>query len=383
MKDETINSLSGILVVSIEQAVAAPLCTARLVDAGARVIKIERREGDFARKYDSDVKGESSYFTWLNQGKESVVLDFKKNVDHKILLSIIRKADIYVQNLKPGVLNKYKLDSESISQLNPKIITCDISGYGENGLANDYKSYDLLVQAESGLIGVSGSPKEFGRIGVSICDIGAGITSYTAILEGLVRKYRGFGGSSYKTSLFSVASEWMTVPLAQYEYGEKEIGPVGLKHPSIAPYGAFYTRDNQLILISIQNEREWNIFVKEIIKNKNILVDERFSNNELRVKNRVALDHCIQEKFKMLDFEPLKKELHLKAIAFAGINSLKELTNHFALNRQEMKTSNGQIVSFPGRPFERVAAKKTILKKDLRAPRLGEHTEKIKNEFFS
>ena len=374
-------SLSGILVVSIEQAVAAPLCTARLTEAGARVIKIEREEGDFARNYDSTVKGESSYFTWLNQGKESVALNFKKSKDRRLLLSILKKADIFVQNLKPGTLEKYKLDSESISKKNPEIITCDISGYGEGELELQYKSYDLLVQAESGLIAISGAPNASGRVGISICDIGAGVTSYAAILEGLIRKYRGFGGSRFKTSLFSVLSEWMTVPLAQYEYGGKQITAEGLRHPSIAPYGAFYTKDQQLILIAIQNDREWLVFCKKILKNYIVLHDNNYATNDLRVANRVNLENIIQKEFIKFDALSLKKNLTESSIAFGLVNNIEDFSNHFALHRQWVSTSSGQKVSFPKTPVNRFFKNTDKLNETVRAPKLGEHTQSVRDEF--
>ena len=373
-------SLSGILVVSIEQAVAAPLCTARLANAGARVIKVERREGDFARNYDSTIKGESSYFTWLNQGKESIVLDFNKTEDRELLLAITDKADVFVQNLKPDSLEKYNLDSVSLRKRNSDLITCDISGFGEDKKSKTYKAYDLIVQAESGLLGVSGVPQEPGRIGISICDIGAGITSYTAVLEGLIRKYRGFGGSSFKTSLFGVASEWMTVPLAQHEYGGRNIKPTGLKHPSIAPYGAFSTKDEDLIIISIQNEREWKIFCKNILENGKITLDKRFSTNNMRVKNRIELDRLIQSQFSKERSEYLKEKLEVAAIAFGVVNDLKGLANHFAMNRQLMRTSSDQEVFFPSNPLKRSFLGEEE-KQTPRAPLLGENTEYIKNEF--
>ena len=374
-------SLSGVLVVSMEQAVAAPLCTARLVEAGARVIKIEREEGDFARNYDSTVKGESSYFTWLNQGKESVVLNFKKSQDKLLLLSMLKKADIFIQNLKPGTLSKYKLDSESISKENPEIITCDISGYGEGELEMQYKSYDLLVQAESGLLAISGAPHAHGRVGISICDIGAGLTSYAALLEGLIRKYRGFGGCRFKTSLFSVLSEWMTVPLAQYEYGGNEVVAEGLRHPSIAPYGAFYTKDQQLILIAIQNDREWSVFCNKILKNYKLFHDNNYATNESRVVNRVNLENIIQKEFDKFDSLTLKRNLSECSIAFGMVNNIRDFSNHFALHRQWVSTSAGQKVSFPKAPVNRFFQNPEKKNDSLRTPKLGEHTKLVKDEF--
>ena len=268
----------------------------------------------------------------------------------------------------------------SLRKRNLDLITCDISGFGEDKKSKTYKAYDLIVQAESGLLGVSGVPENPGRIGISICDIGAGITSYTAVLEGLVRKYRGFGGSSFKTSLFGVASEWMTVPLVQHEYGGRNIKPAGLKHPSIAPYGAFSTKDEDLIIISIQNEREWKIFCENILENGKIALDKRFSTNNIRVKNRIQLDRLIQSQFSKERSKYLKEKLEVASIAFGVVNDLEGLANHFAINRQLMRTSSNQEVFFPSNPLKRSFLDEEE-KQTPRAPLLGENTESIKKEF--
>ncbi|NIA28143.1 MAG: hypothetical protein GWP02_08810 [Desulfobulbaceae bacterium] len=249
-------SLQGLCVVSVEQAVAAPLCTARLAQAGARVIKIEREVGDFARGYDRAAKGDSSYFVWTNQGKESVVLNYKEPDGRDLLNSIIAKADVFVQNLAPGAMARAGFGSEEMRQRHPRLITCDISGYGDSPEASGMKAYDLLVQAESGLVSISGGPNELGRIGVSICDIGAGMTAHAGILEALIQRTKTGIGTGVLVSLFDVAAEWMTVPLVHCEYGRGAPGRHGLHHPSIAPYGAYETRDHTNTLISIQNERE-------------------------------------------------------------------------------------------------------------------------------
>ena len=212
------NPFSDLLVVSLEQALAAPLCTSRLVDMGARVIKIERAEGDFARGYDSAANGDSSYFLWTNHGKESVVLDLRSEKDTKLMNQLIKKADVFVQNLAPGATKRLGFGSEKMRNENSKLITCDISGYGETGPASALKAYDFLVQAESGLVDISGGPNELGRIGVSICDIGAGMTAHAAIVEALFYRERTGEGYGVNISLFGVASDWMNVPLLQYKY---------------------------------------------------------------------------------------------------------------------------------------------------------------------
>lgn len=249
--------LEGLLVVSIEQALAAPLCTARLVEAGARVIKIERAEGDFARGYDQAANGASSYFTWTNQGKESVVLNFREQEDGELLEQLLGKADVFIQNLAPGAMARAGFGSERLRRDYPRLITLDISGYGEREAVSHLKAYDFLIQAESGLTGISGGVNEMGRIGVSICDIGAGMTAHAAVLEALMMRERTGEGAALAVSLFDVAADWMSVPLIHQEYGKGAPKRVGLKHPSMAPYGAFETREGALTLISIQNDREW------------------------------------------------------------------------------------------------------------------------------
>ena len=226
--------LDGTLVVSLEQAVAAPFCSSRLADAGARVIKIERAEGDFARGYDSVVHGESAYFVWLNRGKESLVLNIKDPGDAALLHKILAKADVFIQNLAPGAAARAGLGSDTLRSANPRLITVDISGYGEDGEYADMKAYDLLVQAESGLCSVTGRAEGPGRVGVSACDISCGMYSYMAVLEALIARDRTGEGTSIKTSLFEGMADWMNVPLLQYDYAGTMPKRVGLNHPSIA-----------------------------------------------------------------------------------------------------------------------------------------------------
>ncbi|MED5394091.1 MAG: CaiB/BaiF CoA-transferase family protein, partial [Actinomycetota bacterium] len=257
--------LDGVVVVALEQAVAGPLCTARMVDAGARVIKVERPTGDFARGYDRAGLGDSSYFAWTNHGKESVVLDLKTDDDADLLRRVIRSADVFVQNLAPGAAARLGFGADELRDCNPTLITCDISGYGESEGLADKKAYDLLIQAESGLVGISGGVNELGRIGISIIDIGAGVTAYAAVLEALVARAVSGEGSALEISLFDVAAEWMTVPFAQHVYGDVGPSRVGLRHPTIAPYGAYRTLDEKLTLLAVQNEREWGRLCVDVL----------------------------------------------------------------------------------------------------------------------
>src|SRR4051812_11168707 len=254
--------LSGILVVSLEQAVAAPLCSCRLADAGARVIKIERPEGDFARGYDALAQGQSTYFVWLNRGKESIVLDLTRPEDKALLETMLAKADVFIQNLKPGAVAKLGFAIERLRQDYPGLICCSVSGFGESGPYAARKSYDLLVQAESGLASVTGGPEAPARVGVSVTDVAAGMNAYEAVLEALIARGRTGRGAAVSVSLFDAMADWMTVPLLQHE-GGKSPQRLGLAHPSIAPYGVFRSKDEVPILISIQNEREWRVLAAE------------------------------------------------------------------------------------------------------------------------
>lgn len=257
--------LAGVTVVSVEQAVAAPLCTARLAEAGARVIKIERASGDFARGYDDFVDGEAAYFVWLNRGKESLVLDIKQAADQALLKSILAQAQVWIQNLAPGAMERIGMGSTQLRAEFPHLITCDISGYGENNSYADMKAYDLLIQGESGLVSVSGGPSEYGRIGVSLVDISAGMNALAAIQQALYQQLRSGTGTSLKVSMFDCAIDCMSVPLLQQKYTGQGPQRVGLKHPSIAPYGGFTCADDKVLVISIQNEREWTNFVRILL----------------------------------------------------------------------------------------------------------------------
>src|SRR5215210_1442741 len=249
--------LEGLKVIAVEQAVAAPFCSSRLADAGAHVLKVERAEGDFARGYDAAARGQSSYFVWLNRGKESIVLDIKKPGDKALMARMLACADVFIQNLAPGAMARAGFGSAALRERHPRLITVDISGYGEEGEYASMKAYDLLVQAESGLAHVTGRAEGPGRVGVSACDIACGMHSYAAVLEALLERGITGRGKGIAVSLFDGMADWMTVPLLQYEGTGRNPPRIGLAHPSICPYGAFETKDGQLVLIAIQNEREW------------------------------------------------------------------------------------------------------------------------------
>jgi len=342
--------LEGITVVTVEQAVAAPLCSARLRDAGARVIKIERAEGDFGRNYDTAAKGDSSYFVWLNQGKESRVLDFKSIAGAASLEALIAGADVFIQNLSPGAMDRAGFGYAGLRQRYPGLVTCDISGYGESESMQGMRAYDLLVQAEAGLAAITGGPNEIGRIGVSICDIGAGMTAHAAILEALLRRQKTGEGASLKVSLFDVAAEWMTVPLLHNDYGNGAPAREGLRHPSIAPYGAYATGDGIETLISIQNEREWQRLCLDVLVRQDLLEDARFIDNTSRVANRPALDEQINGVLSSMQAVEFRERLQQHRIAFGAVNSVAEVSSHPALRRRLGSNTRSDDVSMPDHP---------------------------------
>jgi len=384
--------LDGLLVVSLEQAVAAPYCSSRLADAGARVIKIERAEGDFARGYDSVVHGESAYFVWLNRGKESLVLDIKAPEDAALLHRILARADVFIQNLAPGAAARAGFGSSELRAAHPRLITVDISGYGEEGDYADMKAYDLLVQAESGLSSVTGRPEGPGRVGVSVCDIACGMYGYMAVMEALIARERTGEGASVKTSLFASMADWMAVPLLTYDYGGTIPARVGLNHPSIAPYGVYPTQDGGEVLIAIQNERElqdggevliaiqnereFRRLCAEVLGRPDMPDDPRFANNEARCANRPALDEIVAGVFTAVGRSELLSRLREAGIAFGEINDVAGLSRHPALHRIEVGTPTGPA-AIPAPPA-RLDGKTRVPGP---VPAVGEHTEAIRREF--
>jgi itaconate CoA-transferase len=337
------NALNDILVVSMDQAVAAPFVASRLADAGARVIKIERPGGDFARDYDSVVKDQSAYFVWLNRGKESIALNIKHPEDAALLHRMIAKADVFIQNLAPGGAERAGFGSTNLRAKNPRLITCDISGYGETGPYRDMKAYDLLIQAETGIASVTGLPEAPGRVGISICDIGAGMYALSAIMQALYERARTGEGTAISVSLFDAMADWMSVPLLYQEHAGAAPERVGLNHPSIAPYGAYTAGDDEQLVIAIQNEREWERLCKEVLEKPEMLSDPNFITNEARVANRTDLDVEISEVFAKLTRVALAERLQKAGIAFGNINSAGDLSTHPQLRRTLAETPNGPV----------------------------------------
>src|SRR5580692_2472261 len=368
--------LSGLLVISLEQAVAAPMCTCRLADAGARVIKIERPEGDFARGYDDLVHGECSYFVWLNRGKESIVLDLVKSGDKALLGAMLARADIFIQNLKPGAVGKLGFPIAELRRAHPRLICCSISGFGDSGPHAMRKAYDMLIQAESGLASITGTA-EPARVGVSVVDIASGMDAYEAILEALIARQRTGEGAEISISMFDAMADWMTVPLLQEEAGTPP-QRMGLAHTSISPYGAFRSRDGVAILISIQSDREWRILAERVLGDKALAADPRFASNVERVKRRAETDGRVAAVFAAHDADTLEQKLADADIAFARVNGPADLGRHPHLRRITIGTPSGPV-AYPAPAAQRAGA----VRRYGPVPALGEHTETVRAEFIA
>jgi len=368
--------LEGVLVVSIEQAVAAPQCTCRMADAGARVIKVERPEGDFARDYDYIVHGESAHFVWLNRGKESVVCDLTKAEDKALLEAMLARADVFVQNLKPGALAKLGFAFARLRKDYPRLICCSISGYGESGPYAQRKAYDLLIQAESGLSSVTGGPEAPARVGVSVVDIAAGLSAYEAILEALLRRAKTCEGAEISIPMFDAMAEWMTIPLLNQE-GGNPFKRVGLRHPTIAPYGVFKSGDGADILISIQNDREWRVLAEKVLGDASLGSNEKFATGPQRQKHRGETDGIVAAAFAKEEVEPLMRKLAAADIAFARVNDSGLLATHPHLRRITFDTPTGPV-SVPTPPVRWAGEERRYGA----IPALGQHTDKIRKEFL-
>jgi crotonobetainyl-CoA:carnitine CoA-transferase CaiB-like acyl-CoA transferase len=369
--------LAGITVVSLEQAVAAPYATRQLADLGARVIKVERPQGgDFARGYDRAVHGESSYFVWLNRRKESLTVDVKQPEGRRIVDRLLEGADVLVQNLAPGAAARLGLDAESVSRTHPQTITATISGYGQDGPWSDRKAYDLLVQAEAGLLSVTGSPDEVARTGVSIADIAAGMFTFSAILTALYTRATTGAVHPVSVSLFDALVEWMSQPLYYGRYGGTAPPRTGARHPTIAPYGPFTAGDGQTILLAVQNPAEWQRLCETVLGRTDLVADPRFATNPDRVANRDELEAIIAAAAARLSAEELEKRLQTAGVAHARMNDVDQLWLHPVLvgrdRWQEIQTPGGPAAALP--PPAALAGVDPLIGD---VPALGEHSRKI------
>lgn len=374
--------LTGITVISIEQAIAAPFCTRHLADLGARVIKVERPlVGDFARAYDTRVNGLSSHFVWVNRSKESLALDLKVDKDLNILKKLLRTADVLVQNLAPGAFARLGLSYEALKAHNPSLIVCDISGYGADGPYTEKKAYDLLVQSEAGLLSVTGTGTEPVKTGISIADICAGMYAYSNILSAIIQRQKTGKGCKIDISMFESIVEWMGFPMYYTYKGEPAPVPSGATHASIYPYGPFSTKNGKTVMLGIQNEREWAIFCREVLSNPDLATDPRFINNSLRSENRDALKKIIHDAFSDLSSEEVVDRLESSGIANANVNDIQGVWNHPQLKARhrwtEVKTPSGIVLALIPPGIASVDAGGTVEPRMDPVPAVGEHNKAI------
>ena len=339
--------MEGMRVIALEHAVAAPVCTRHLVDLGADVIKIERPgEGDFARAYDDYVNGICSHFIWLNRGKRSLTLDVKNPDARDALGTLVAGADVLVQNLAPGAAARLGLTHEALKPANPKLVVCDISGYGESGPFVQKKAYDLLIQAESGLINVTGSPAEASRVGISIADIATGMYALTGVLSALLRRSRTGEGANVKVAMLDALGEWMTYPMLRHAYTGSPPPRLPTSHPALAPYGAHKTMDGE-VLLGLQNEREWATFCQKVLGSSAIQADPRFATMAQRRVNREALTATIEAFFSDKTSAEVVSLLDAAGIANGRLNEPIDLWNHVQFEARDkwrtVQTENGPV----------------------------------------
>ncbi|MBT3972963.1 MAG: CoA transferase [Acidiferrobacteraceae bacterium] len=366
--------LAGLLVVSMEQAVAAPYCGLMLADAGARVIKVERTEGDFARGYDQGADGKSVFFSWLNRGKESICIDLNQDADEALLRSMLKQADVFLHNLAPGALTRRGFGGEALREHNAGLITCEINGYGSSGPGARKKAYDFLVQAESGICAINGTQEQPARVGISICDIASGQTAFSSILRALIQRGRTGTGVDISIAMFDVMADFMNFPLLAHRYLGGAPQRMGLTHPLIAPYGAYTVKDGSHILIAIQSDREWCSFCGAILGQPELGADARFVNNTERVKHRKAMDEIINGVFGSHSADQMSQLLDDAKIANACLSSVEDLSSH-QLIRNLVADFGGTKVNMADLPVVTDGERPTLV------PALDQHGESVRSEF--
>jgi itaconate CoA-transferase len=372
--------LEGITVVAVEQAVAAPFATRQLADLGARVIKIERPgAGDFARGYDHTVHGQSSYFVWLNRGKESVELDIKESRDRALLDALLNRADVFVQNLVPGAVERLGLDAASVRKTRPGLICCSVSGYGPEGPYSSKKAYDLLLQCETGLVMSTGTAEVPSKAGISVADIAAGMYAYSGILTALYDRERTGQGTSLHVAMLDALGEWMSQPAYFSRYGQEPPRRTGARHPSISPYGPFRVSGGS-VFFGIQNEREWLVLCRDILRRGDLATDPRFAANPDRVAHNDELTAIIEDSFAGLRADQVSDMLDRAGIACARLRTPEEFTRHPQLHARgrwrPVRTPGGDIEALL--PPVQVAGQNPVMGP---VPALGQHTEAIRAEF--
>jgi itaconate CoA-transferase len=369
--------LDGLTVVALEQAVAAPFATRQLADLGARVIKIERPGGgDFARAYDATVRGMSSYFVWLNRSKESMTLDIKRPEARQVLSALVARADVVVQNLAPGASARAGLAPEALRRAHPRVIVCNVTGYGSSGPYRDKKAYDLLVQSETGLVAITGGPAEPAKVAISIADIAAGMYAFTGILTALLQRSRTGEGATVDVSLFDALGEWMSQPAYFTAYGGRAPARSGARHASIAPYGPFQGADGTPVYIGIQNEREWTRFCHSVLGRPELAIDPRFTTNADRVRHRDDLERIVNEALAAHPSTDMIRLLEEAGIAWARLNTVEEFVGHAQLAARgrwrKVSSPVGELQALlPAVTFEGLEPRMDPV------PAVGEHTAGI------
>ena len=369
--------LDGITLVALEQAVAAPFATRQLADLGARVIKIERPGvGDFARDYDQTVKGQSAYFVWLNRSKESLTLDVKHARAAEILERLIGNADVFIQNLAPGAAGRLGLDAVTLLAKHPRLIVCDVSGYGDSGPYAHKKAYDLLVQSEAGVLSVTGTPETQTKVGISIVDISAGMYAYSGILTALYQREKTGKGTRVDVTMFESLAEWMSHPLNYTHFGGKPPQRSGPDHATIVPYGRFKCGDGAYVMLGIQNEREWAKFCAGVLGMPGLATDDKYNNNTKRTSRRAEVVALIETVFARMKAEEVVARLDAADIANARINTPQEVWDHPQLKARD----RWREVGSPAGPLPVLLPPVTMPEFEARLdpiPAIGEHTDRI------
>ncbi|MGA8149955.1 MAG: CaiB/BaiF CoA-transferase family protein [Terriglobales bacterium] len=372
---ETDLPLTGIRVLALEQAAAAPFCSRQLADMGAEVIKVERPDGgDFARQYDGALNGLSAYFAWLNRGKRSIVLDLKQPPDHEVFAKLLARADVFIHNLAPGALDRLGFGYERLAEIHPRLIWCAISGYGPDGPYRDKKAYDMLVQAESGVISLTGTPETPSKVGISMADIASGLYGYSSILAALINRARTGKGERIEISMLECVAEWMMAPIYTWRGTGQAPARAGARHNMIVPYGAYNCADG-VVFFSVQNAREWRRFC-DVILAPSLAGDERFATNEKRLRNRVELEKLIEERLSLLKRSEVLRLLDQASIANSQMNDVAGAVNHPQLAARhrwvEVDSPVGTIPALiPPHNLEHAPARMAAV------PALGEHTQEI------
>ncbi len=369
--------LDGVTVVSLEQAVAAPFATRQLADLGARVVKIERPgQGDFARRYDETVHGQSSYFVWLNRTKESITLDVKHEAGLAILHDLLAQADVFVQNLGPGAAGRLGLDHPTLKERYPRLIVCDVSGYGADGPWADRKAYDLLMQFETGLVSLTGTEDHVAKVGISVADIAAGMYAYSGILAALFTRATTGDAPAVHVSLFDALAEWMSQPAYYARYGGRAPERVGAAHATIAPYGPYRTGDGEIILIAIQQDTEWRTFCRVVLEQPELGSDPAFATNSARVAHRADLDRTIQARLDGIDADALRGLLVRARVANARLNTVDDFVEHPVLAER----ARWRSVPTPNGDIEALLPPATLTGIEVAlgpVPAVGEHTDAV------